>query len=188
MSDRPSCPPQRAVLAADGAIRLERCACGTLHLTIGPATLRLDDDTAASLLSVLASARAQAQRNERHERASPPPPHDPTERELAWIVDGWEVRVFSGRRLDYLASHGMGHVQLWHPPTGVSILTPSGLTAGAFEVFPIAGWKRRARDVAEVSHLVRETHGCELPPSAVIERAQRLLVDGVRPASAGAPS
>lgn len=51
-------------------------------------------------------------------------------------LDAWEVREYApdDPRLPYFRKHGFAHVQLWHAPAELSILTPSRLTAGAFEV------------------------------------------------------
>ena len=73
----------------------------------------------------------------------PPPPHDPRERICLGLMDEWEVRIFarSDCKFQYLARKKMLHVQLWHPVVWVSVLTPSQLTAGRFELFPFKGWK-----------------------------------------------
>ena len=74
----------------------------------------------------------------------PPSPHDPRERETALLLEGWEVRVFTGRWFQYFVTHGLWHLQLWSPAGRVSILTPSRLTRGLYEAFPVSNWKTSA--------------------------------------------
>jgi hypothetical protein len=97
--------------------------------------------------------------------ALPPPPHDPSERVLVARADAWEVRAFppGDPKHAYFATRELLHLQLWHPAAGVSLLTPSRLTAGAYELFPIEGWKRAARSAEEARRLARYAHGVELP-------------------------
>lgn len=71
-------------------------------------------------------------------RGLPPPrPHDPFERVVVAVADGWEICQFADAdpRLAYFTPRGFRHVQLWHPDAQVSVLTPSKLTSGAFEVW-----------------------------------------------------
>lgn len=67
----------------------------------------------------------------------PPPPHDPLERVVVAMTDAWEIRQFAegDPRLAYFTPRAFRHIQLWHPDAQVSILTPSKLTAGAFEAW-----------------------------------------------------
>lgn len=65
------------------------------------------------------------------------PLHDWRDREcVALLSSGWELRQFreTDSRRDYFAKKGFGHVQLWHAETGTSIVTPSRLTGGEFEL------------------------------------------------------
>lgn len=105
-----------------------------------------------------------------------PPPHDPTERELALVLGAWEVRIFTGRKLDYFVPRGLWHLQLWHPRAHVSVLTPSRLTSGRYEVFPVAGWKARAKTLHEVDAFVARSGGASLPEHADVARIERVLV------------
>src|SRR5687768_16947328 len=75
----------------------------------------------------------------------PPPPHDPRDRIVVSRAGQWEVRVFSESdpKFVYLMTHGMWHLQLFHPTRGISVLTPSALTRQCYELFPIRGWKAR---------------------------------------------
>src|SRR5262245_7985164 len=95
----------------------------------------------------------------------PPPPHDPSERALLCRVGAWEVRAFppSDAKHAYFATRELLHLQLWHPAAGVSVLTPSRLTAGTFELFPVDGWKCAVRSAEEARRLARYAHGVELP-------------------------
>ena len=47
-----------------------------------------------------------------------------------------ELRQFADDdpRTAYFARRGFAHVQLWHPERRVSVLTPSRLTGGNFEL------------------------------------------------------
>lgn len=118
----------------------------------------------------------------------PPPPHDPRERELASrTADGqWEVRVFGSRMFQYFVTRGLWHVQLWHPEARVSLLTPSRLTLGFYEAFPIAGWKGHAPDHGRLVALVARSHRVTLPSAVELARIERAFVDDVV-ASAASP-
>lgn len=63
--------------------------------------------------------------------------HAPCERALVTMLGDWEVRRHDerGEHHRYFAPRGMLHFQLWHPTARVSILTPSRLTRGRFEVW-----------------------------------------------------
>jgi hypothetical protein len=107
-------------------------------------------------------------------RPLPPPPHDPAERTLLAEMDGWEVRDFApdDPRHAYFAHRGFSHLQLWHPEAGISLLTPSRLTAGSYEVFPFVGWKRRG-DYATLRALIKSAHGVTLPSPSLIAATLR---------------
>jgi hypothetical protein len=108
--------------------------------------------------------------------ARPPPPHDPVERVVAVQLGEWEVRVFEGARQRYFLPRGMGHVQLWHARAGVSVLTPSKLTAGLYEVFPVAGWKARANSHHAMAMMVLGAHGLYVPSPPELAEAEHALV------------
>jgi hypothetical protein len=113
----------------------------------------------------------------------PPPPHDPTERELALTLDGWEARLFGERMFQYFVTRGLWHLQLWHPAARVSVLTPSRLTHGFYEAYPIARWKARAPTYdALVTRLSGVTHE-PLPARSRVERLEHCLVDEIVRAS-----
>lgn len=65
-----------------------------------------------------------------------PPLHAPFDRELFAHVGAWEIRRHAAHdmRFAYLATRAMLHVQLWHPVHRISVLTPSRLTNGRFEI------------------------------------------------------
>src|SRR5688500_11007904 len=134
----------RSLLATGEACRVERCSCGTLHVSLGALTLRLEAavvadaaDTLERALLALVETKARA-----HANAPMPPPHDPEERELAQTIDAWEVRVFADAKFGFFVQRGLWHVQLWHPYARVSVLTPSRLTGGAYEILSARGTKR----------------------------------------------
>jgi hypothetical protein len=67
----------------------------------------------------------------------PLPPHDPTERVLVAREGVWDVRQFpeNDPKFAYFAKRGFLHLQLWDAAGATSILTPSKLTGGNFEVW-----------------------------------------------------
>lgn len=119
------------------------------------------------------------------EEGWPPPPHDPRERELAVVVAGWEVRLFGGRKFEYFVAHGFWHLQLWHPEARVSVLTPSRLTRGLYEAYPIANWKAQAPDYDRLVTLLGGLVAAELPEKSAVLRLERALVDEVVRGSGG---
>ncbi len=164
---------QRSLLASGSTCRIEQCACGTLHVTLGPLTLRLEPEAAADVAETLrAGLRSLAPPGAAH-----PPPHDPAEREVAHAVDGWEVRVFTGSKFAYFAPRGLWHVQLWHPRACVSVLTPSRLTAEAYEIFPSAGWKRRCATHEEVARVLAAEHGVAFLDARALREVERVFVE-----------
>jgi hypothetical protein len=163
---------RRSLLARGDCCHVETCSCGTFHVTLGALTLRLDAQAMADVKDTL--ARALAMNDRTSGDAGPPPPHDPCERELVHAIDEWEVRIFDESRFQYFVERGLWHLQLWHPRSNVSVLTPSRLTANAYEVFPIAGWKQRAHDPKTVRALVDREHAIAFLDDAslgVIEQA-----------------
>ncbi|WP_437996055.1 hypothetical protein WMF26_33375 [Sorangium sp. So ce185] len=118
----------------------------------------------------------------------PPPPHDPRERELALVVAGWEVRLFVGRKFEYFVARGFWHLQLWHPEARVSVLTPSRLTRGLYEAYPIANWKAQAPDYDKLVTLLGGLFAAKLPDKAAVLRLERALVDEVVRGGGGVPS
>jgi hypothetical protein len=119
----------------------------------------------------------------------PPPPHDPRERRVVGHVERWEVRAFprSDPRYAYFAARGLWHIQLWDPISRVSILTPSRLTLGRYEVFPVRGWKALASDHDELTKLFAG-HERTLPSAATLTLLQRWFVEGVEREVARGPA
>ncbi len=109
----------------------------------------------------------------------PPPPHDPRERDLALKIAGWEVRLFGGRMFEYFVTRGFWHMQLWHPVSRISILTPSRLTRGCYEAFPLASWKAQAPDYMSLVNLITGLSATPLPGTADVLRLERALVHDV---------
>jgi hypothetical protein len=118
----------------------------------------------------------------------PAPPHDPRERELALIVEGWEARIFSGRKYEYFVTRGFWHLQLWHPGARISVLTPSRLTCGFYEAAPQPGWRMQAPSYCVLRNMLAGMSSVGLPPHSSIADVERTLVDEVvRKATAAIP-
>lgn len=81
----------------------------------------------------------------------PDAPHDPRDRVLLRRLSGWEVR----RPVELPGSHTHGGWQFWQPDVGLSVLTPSHLTAHTFEVVSIKGWKVRVERLEAVATIVK---------------------------------
>jgi hypothetical protein len=109
----------------------------------------------------------------------PPPPHDPRERDLAMVLGEWEVRLFGGRKLEHFVTRGFWHLQLWHPVARFSVLSPSRLTRGFYEAYPIARWKAQAPDYDRLVTLMARTCSAPLPGKADMLRIERAFVDDV---------
>ncbi len=109
------------------------------------------------------------------ELAVPPPPHDPREREVVSMVGEWEVRQFAATdvKLAYFTSRGFLHMQLWHPVHRISILTPSRLTGGRFEVWSAGGDRVAVARWASIGDLVPAV---ELPRAIEIAAIERWFV------------
>ncbi len=120
-----------------------------------------------------------------HEEGWPPPPHDPRERELALVVEGWEVRAFGGRKFEYFVARGFWHLQLWHPEARVSVLTPSRLTRGLYEAYPIANWRAQAPDYDRLVTLLGGLFAAKLPERSAVLRLERAFVAEVVRGSGG---
>ncbi len=94
----------------------------------------------------------------------PPPPHDPRERQRVATLGEWGAYVFDprGEMHAYFARKGMVHLQLYHP-RGVSILTPSVLTQGRFELLDIHSGRYRAGCFHGMQRVARHHVGIVLP-------------------------
>lgn len=51
-----TCRPQRALLAEGSFCKIERCECGTMHVSLGPLTLRLRVEVVESVWITLGEA------------------------------------------------------------------------------------------------------------------------------------
>ncbi len=167
----------RTLLAHGATSKVEACSCGTLHVTIGALTLRLDPNAASDIVETLTRAVVRHDHvNEDELRSTPPPPHDPSERELVYLAGEWEVRIFDGPRFRYFVERGLWHVQLWHPARRVSVLTPSALTQDSYEVYPIRGWKERASTARGAARLLAEEHALAFVDETVLANIERAFV------------
>jgi hypothetical protein len=108
----------------------------------------------------------------------PPRPHDPADRVPLARIGEWEVRRFEedGALFGYAAPRGLLHLQLWHPRRAVSLLTPSRLTGGRYEAFPIAGWKLAAKSLEVIGGVVRGEHGVVVPSPGRMRALERWFV------------
>lgn len=106
-----------------------------------------------------------------------PPPHAPADRiEVDTSVTSfdspvlctWQVRIFdpAGQFHLYCGTTGFAHIQLWNPWFGVSLLTPSRLTASRYEAFPIAGWKYACDDYADIVYVIEKMYATIMPSAA----------------------
>lgn len=65
------CRPQRAMLAEGPFCKVEACGCGTIHVSLGPITLRLRVDVVESVVQTLSEALRMLGRtgSDKHARA-----------------------------------------------------------------------------------------------------------------------
>ena len=98
-----------------------------------------------------------------------PAPHDPSERALLHAQYGWQIRTYpwnSSKHLLY-KTKGMLNLQLWYPEIRLSVLTPSRLTGGQYEV-RMGDEVVRVRRSLEVAELLHDWGGVRLPCSRVV--------------------
>lgn len=110
----------------------------------------------------------------------PPPPHDPRERERIATAGPWEVLQFAAddSRIRYFAPRRMLHLQLWHPGRRISILTPSLITDGLYEVVLAShGDRGRTPSLPALREALREVLRVELPTDRQLERWTTWYVD-----------
>lgn len=138
-------------------------------------TLRLETGIVVDIVATLERALSELDAGAA-DPPPPPPPHDPREREIAHAVGDWEVRVFGDAKFGFFVERGLWHVQLWNPSARVSVLTPSRLTGGSYEIFPCAGWKRRAACHEEVARIVRDEHRVAFVDEEALRRIERVFV------------
>ena len=79
-------------------------------------------------------------------------------------------------RFEYFVRKKMMHLQLWHPLIWVSVLTPSKLTLGRFEIFPIEGWKCNSPCLDFVNKTLREKLGAPIIDRSMLRIFQRHLI------------
>jgi hypothetical protein len=116
-------------------------------------------------------------------------PHDPNDRiavetftvgTTASVFGEWQVRLFdpAGVFRHYLSQQSLLHVQLWNPYFRVSILTPSRLTGGYFESFPVRGWKIASPQFEDIVRALETTIAIRVPDGALVERLRQRYADG----------
>jgi hypothetical protein len=108
---------------------------------------------------------------------APPFPHDPRDR--CWIYEtrGWHVRMLAindPRRRACIA-RGLLHLQLWNPEKEISILTPSKMTNGSFEVWK-DGQRARLCGYKHLMQFVADEYGVALPCYGVVQHFENLFV------------
>jgi hypothetical protein len=163
---------QRRLLASGDTCRVERCSCGTLHVSLGALTLRLEPSVVVDTIATL--ERALVELDQTNESA--PPPHDPEERERPHTIGVGEVRVINHAKFGFFVERGLWHAQLWHRTARVSVLTPSRLTGDAYEIFPSAGWKRRASSHREIMRALFEEHAIAFVSEDALREVERIFV------------
>ena len=111
-------------------------------------------------------------------RGRRPTTHDPAERVVIGHVGEWQIRDFPRERLEdgFSRSPGIGHVQLWLPHAEVSVLTPSILTRGRWEAYPV-NWARFSTSYfGLLNEFLRVELGVELPTGPEMHRVVRWFV------------
>jgi hypothetical protein len=108
--------------------------------------------------------------------SSLPSPHEPGERTLVAWVGLWEVRQFpdGDARLAHVRARGFHHLQLWSPAARISILTPSRLTAGRFEVWREGGERWSADTWRQVTE---QLSGIALPSALEISALESWFIE-----------
>ena len=112
----------------------------------------------------------------------PPPPHDPWDRVLLDVIDGWQVRVPEPGTAcaRYFGRSGFGHMQLWHPSTGLSVLSPSDLTNHRFEICTLANWKYSHADYLVIRETVRQELHVDLPRPFFVQTLMEVFIESAR--------
>ncbi len=124
--------------------------------------------------------RLRRQSGEKKEHA-PVKPHDPRDRVLVGTINAretltvlarWEVRALdpAGPFHHYFAKNDLLHLQLWNPYFGISLLTPSKLTADSFEAFPLSRWKLASKSNENLRLKLEGAFATRLPCESVLNR------------------
>lgn len=111
-----------------------------------------------------------------NERAPLMPPHDPRDRDVVYTLGEWKVSIHTGRFFEYFVPRGLWHVQIWHPGKRISILTPSKLTEGSWEAFPVRGWKARRGSWSALALAIAAEHDVVLPSAHEIAWIEETFV------------
>ncbi|MBL8678153.1 MAG: hypothetical protein JNK05_03265 [Myxococcales bacterium] len=108
------------------------------------------------------------------DEVSLPRPHDPDDRVLVASLGDWELRDFAdgSRFAAFFARHGLAHRQLYLRSAPLSILTPSALTGGAFELCASDG-RARFRDEPALRAFVARHFEAALPATISLRAAGR---------------
>ena len=106
-----------------------------------------------------------------------PAEHWPDRRALVYTHEGWECRSHARNDVNYseMAARGQLHLQLWLPHARISILTPSLLTDGEFEVC-LLGDVVRASCYAELDEVLMTVAGVAPPCPGFVQYLQTWLV------------
>lgn len=119
--------------------------------------------------------------NVRTHQAAPVKPHDPQDRiilgtigarAVSTIMARWEVRALdpAGPFHHYFAKNEMLHLQFWNPYFGISLLTPSKLTANRFEAFPLKEWKLASKSFENIRVQLERAFATRLPTESVVRK------------------
>lgn len=92
------------------------------------------------------------------------------------MLGEWEARLFGDRMYEYFRPRGLWHLQLWHPRRRISVLSPSRLTRGRWEAFPIRGWKQDGSSYGVVAEHIESEHPVRMPSDAAVAALERSLV------------
>jgi hypothetical protein len=91
--------------------------------------------------------------------------HNHRLRALVFWLGEWEVLMYRPcsdvHRL--LVVNGMFHLQLWHPESQTSILTPTSLTGGMFETTPLFGSAFQCEDYKEMAAIIEAARNIRAP-------------------------
>ena len=103
--------------------------------------------------------------------------HDPSRRDCMLKLVGWQIRVImrNDNRHTPMAAQGLLHLQLWHPGTKTSVLTPSNFTDRKFEL-----WNEQMHvqvdNYQRVNQIIASNIGIHMPCAALIHHYQCWLV------------